>query len=122
MQGAVEDIGSQVRDVVDQAQHRVGSLTGNVSEQTRRTQSQLAAWVDENPLGLAAVALGLGTAVGLAVPSTPQEAQLMGEARDSMMDRAREVVQDTSQKVQQVAEQAKQAATDEARQQNLTGA
>jgi ElaB/YqjD/DUF883 family membrane-anchored ribosome-binding protein len=119
-QGALGEVGDQLRGVVDQAQEQVGAVRSNVYHRTRRTQSQLSTWVHENPLGVAAVALGVGTAVGLAVPSTPQESQLMGEARDSLMDRAREVAQDTTEKVQQVAEQAKQAATEEARQQHLT--
>ncbi len=64
----------------------------------------------------------LGGAVGLAVPATREEGQLMGPARDRLVERVQETVQDTTQKVQQVAEEAQRAAVDEARDQGLTSA
>jgi ElaB/YqjD/DUF883 family membrane-anchored ribosome-binding protein len=118
MQATVGEMGNQIRGAVDQAQEQVGAAGNAVYRQTRRTRYEINTWVNENPLGVAAVALGLGTAVGLAVPSTRQESELMGDARDAVMQRAREVVQDTGQKVQQVAEQATQAMDEESRSQN----
>ena len=54
------------------------------------------------PLAIGAVALALGTAVGLAVPQTAEN-EWMGEARDTLVDKAQSVSQDAIEKVQQVA-------------------
>jgi ElaB/YqjD/DUF883 family membrane-anchored ribosome-binding protein len=110
----------QASEVVDQARSRVADAGSEVRYQARRAQSQLDRLLDESPLAVGAVALGLGLAAGLATPGTRQEDELLGQARDRLMDRAQGVIQDTQQRVQQVAQQAQKAASDEARSQNLT--
>jgi ElaB/YqjD/DUF883 family membrane-anchored ribosome-binding protein len=110
----------QAGEVVDQARSRVADAGSEVRYQARRAQSQLDRLLDESPLAVGAVALGLGLAAGLATPGTRQEDELLGQARDRLMDRAQGVIQDTQQRVQQVAQQAQKAASDEARSQNLT--
>lgn len=63
------------------------------------------AW-DENPLVLGAASMVLGAVVGLAIPETERENDLMGESRDNLL----ETVQDTvKEKVTQVQEAATNA-------------
>jgi len=44
--------------------------------------------IEETPLAVGAVALALGAAVGLAIPSTRYEDQWLGEARDDLFEKA----------------------------------
>ena len=66
--------------------------------------------VRDNPLAIGAAAALVGVAIGLSVPETETENQLMGEARDSVVDRARDLASDAAQKVQEVAVNATDAA------------
>jgi hypothetical protein len=74
----------------------------------------------ENPLTVGALAVGLGAGVGLAVPQTTKEHEVMGEARDNLVETAQEKAQDAQEKVQRVAEEAQGAAQQEAQNQGLT--
>jgi hypothetical protein len=102
---------------VDQAQYRAQRVEDRF-EQTLRS----------NPLAVGAVALALGSAVGLALPQTQRENQLMGETRETLVDRAQEVASETFEKVQRVAtevtaevkETAKETTKEQAREQGLT--
>jgi hypothetical protein len=51
----------------------------------------------------AAGALGMGIAIGLALPETDQENEWLGEARDSVIDRAQDAAQEAVSSVQQAA-------------------
>ena len=64
--------------------------------------------------------MGVGAAVGLAIPETSKEHEVMGEARDNLVDKAQEKVQETQQKAQRVAEEAQSAVQQEAENQGLT--
>jgi len=102
------------------AKEQAGGLSDQVQAQAQQAQGQLQHVMNDNPLALGAIALGLGAALGFAAPGTRQESQLMGEARDCLMETAQSMAQETQQKVQQVAQQAQHAATQEAQRQNLT--
>ena len=63
------------------------------------------AW-NANPLLIGAAAALAGAVVGLSVPETEREHQLMGEARDAMLDTVQETVRDKVDQVQQAASDA----------------
>jgi ElaB/YqjD/DUF883 family membrane-anchored ribosome-binding protein len=113
-------LGATVGDLASRAKDQAGALRDQAQTQAQQAQGQLQRVLNDSPLAVGAVALGLGAAVGLAVPRTRQESQLMGEARDRLVDTAQTVVQETQQKVQHVAEEAQSAAKQEAQRQNLT--
>jgi hypothetical protein len=129
VQDVAEGAAHRVQDVAEGAAHRVQDMTGTVASQTayqtRRAEDRLRQALRENPLGVGAVALAIGTAVGLAIPETERERQLMGEARDSLVERAQEAAAETFDKVQQVAEDVMQTAESTAAQKSrevgLTG-
>ncbi len=75
--------------------------------------------LDQNPLAVGAVALDLGAAVGLAVPETEREEQMMGPAHERVKRMAESKAGETTDKVGRVAEQARSAAQDEAKRQGL---
>lgn len=117
---AASQVQGEARQAADQAQQRVGEWTGQAQEQMQSARGQFDRLLQENPLAVALAAFGLGAAVGLAVPETPQERQVMGQARDTMVDKAQSAAQQTMEKAQHVAERAQQAASEEAQQQGMT--
>ncbi len=108
----VQEMGSQA---MDQVSHR--------SDQAEQQAREAADWMQQqlhtNPLAVGAVALAVGSAVGLSLPETQMEDQLMGEARDSLMHKAQGTAKDTMHKVQHVAEEAQSTAKQEAEKQGL---
>ena len=73
----------------------------------------------ENPLAMGALAVGAGAAVGLAIPQSTKEHEVIGEARDNLLQSAQERAQEAQEKVQRVAEEAQSAAKEEASNQGL---
>jgi ElaB/YqjD/DUF883 family membrane-anchored ribosome-binding protein len=120
----VGETASQAQDrageVADQAQDRVSRLGEQARYQAQRASGGFQRMLRENPLTVGALAVGVGAAVGLAVPQTGQEHEVMGEARDTLVEKAQEKVDEAQQKVQRVAEEAQSAAQGEAENQGLT--
>jgi uncharacterized protein YjbJ (UPF0337 family) len=120
--GTVQDTAGQVvgsvQDTAGQVAGQVQGAAGQMMDQAQygayRAQTGFQQLLEERPLVVGAVAVALGAAVGLAIPETPQEQQIMGEARDTLMDRAQQTVQETAQKVTTVAQEAASAAKDAA--------
>jgi ElaB/YqjD/DUF883 family membrane-anchored ribosome-binding protein len=65
-------------------------------------------YLEENPLALGAIALAVGAAVGLSIPSTNYEGRLMGEARENLVQKAQEAAGTLVDKAKQVASEAGQ--------------
>ncbi len=59
-----------------------------LTHQTQRAKGALERMLHENPLAVGALALGAAAAVGLAVPESSKESQMMGQARDSLVEEA----------------------------------
>ena len=121
----------QVGELAGSAQERVGDLAGSVQEQvgdvadavmyrTQRAPGQLQRMIEENPLVTAAVAASLGAAVGLWLPTTQTENQLMGTASDRAMGKVQQVASETIEKVEEVAQEVGSTAREEARSKGLT--
>jgi len=123
--GAIADKSQEtVSNLVDQAQETAGNIAGQAQYQAQRLEDRFQQTLRENPLVIGAVAVALGTAVGLAIPETRREHELMGEARDTLVGKVQTAVQETVEKVQQVAgdvmEEAKTTAQESAKEQGLT--
>jgi hypothetical protein len=111
---------STVGDVAGQAARTGGHVAGDVkdtagefAEATPERLSEFGSgaqdWyqhnLQENPLVVGAAALVVGAAIGLALPETRREADLMGDARDRLMDKAKEVAQEAGDRVQQAVKE-----------------
>ncbi len=107
--------------VAGQAQDRVSRLGNQARSQAQRASGGFQRVLRENPLTVGALAVGTGAAIGLAIPQTRQEHEVMGEARDTLAEKAQEKASEAQEKVQRVAEEAQSAAKDEAESQGLTG-
>ena len=107
IRGRVGDKGSGVKDSVseaaggvaeraselkDRAGEKIGDLGGQARWQTQRIKTNLEHAAEENPLMLAVGAAVVGIALGLLLPGTEREDEIMGSARDQLVDRAEETV------------------------------
>ncbi|QIN83946.1 DUF3618 domain-containing protein [Rubrobacter tropicus] len=106
------DLGSRARDGAS----RLGS---QARQQAGRAGGGFQRMLNENPLTVGALAVGAGAAIGLAIPETSKEHEVMGEARDTVVEKAQEKAQEAQQRVQRVAEEAQGAAQQEAENQGL---
>jgi len=100
-----------MNDVTDKAQQTAGyvaeraqNVARGAQNQARRVEETFVRKLNDAPLAVAAAALALGTAVGLAVPRTRMEDEWMGDARDTLLDKAQSVAGETLDKVGEVAE------------------
>jgi len=107
----------QVTNVTHQAVEGVGHLGSQAQSQFRDTYDQM---LQESPLTLGVVAIGVGLAVGMLLPETQMENQVMGEKKEDLMDKAQTMAQETMEKVQNVASQATDAVQQSAQDQGLT--
>lgn len=82
----------------------VGQAVSKVAEAGRAAGEQIEEFVRERPLLAGAATLGLGVAVGMAMPSSVTENEMLGQARDSVVRRARDVAKGTAQKMRDVTE------------------
>jgi ElaB/YqjD/DUF883 family membrane-anchored ribosome-binding protein len=123
-QDQAEQVASQAQDkagqVASQAQDQVSLLSDQARHQAQRASGGFQRMLQENPLTVGALAVGVGAAVGLAIPQTSQEHEVMGEARDTLVEKAQEKAEEAQLKVQQVAQEAQSAAQQEAENQGLT--
>jgi ElaB/YqjD/DUF883 family membrane-anchored ribosome-binding protein len=108
---AGSDMQDKAQDVMDQAQDRFRDFTDTAQDQMGRAGSRLEDLMDENPLLVGAAAVALGAAIGMSLPATSKEDEILGPQRDELMDRAQDKINDTVHKVGAVAKQAGNAAT-----------
>lgn len=110
----------QVGEMAGSVRVHVGDMAGTITDRTQQAPGQLQRMIQERPLTAAAVAASLGAAVGLWLPPTQTENQLMGSTNDQLMGRAQEVATETIEKVQDVAQEVRSTAKEEARAKGLT--
>jgi len=108
LSGAASNVYSSTGDVVNRAYDKVGEFGSTAREQYDH-------YLEENPLALAGVALALGAAVGMAIPSTQYEGELMGEARERIMDKAQSSATQLLDKTKQAVNEASQSVSEQAR-------
>jgi hypothetical protein len=108
-----ERAGDATQRVVEKAKEAGGlvaekadAAVQSVQQRTRSGTRRLGNQFEDTPIGVGAVALALGLAVGMSVPATRKEAELMGDARDKLLDKTRERVAETTERVERVVERA----------------
>ncbi|MDQ3130188.1 MAG: DUF3618 domain-containing protein [Acidobacteriota bacterium] len=115
--GAAGDAYSGVSNAASSAYSGVSSAASDAYEKVgefgSQAREQYDYYIEENPLAVGAVALALGAAVGLSIPSTRYEGQLLGETRDNLLAKAQDAAGDLVDKVKQVAGEAQKTLTDE---------
>ena len=111
--GAVDQVTDAAGEMVSQAQAAAGRVAGAVQDRTGRvaggTGDRFQRMLEESPLVLGGVALAAGAAVGLLLPTTDQENQLLGPARDDLLQQAQATAKDLQPAVERAAAAAQQA-------------
>jgi hypothetical protein len=109
-----QEMGSQAVDQVSQfgsmARDQMGNLPHQAQDQFYNLRGTAQQKMNESPLMMGVVAMGLGLAVGMLLPETEKENQVFGEKRDELMDRAQDMAGQAVGQVQEVAQEAVQAA------------
>lgn len=100
---------SQARQQVNQFGEQVQQQAAYVGEQAgyyaQRAGEQAQRSLEENPLIFGGVALAIGALVGLALPQTRRENEMMGQWRDEVIHSAQDVAQDALHRAEQVIEE-----------------
>ncbi|HLZ08152.1 MAG TPA: DUF3618 domain-containing protein [Chloroflexota bacterium] len=127
VQDTVQQVGSQARNQVDNlssqaqqqvtefqsdVQDRVQSFGSDVQQQANRLSYSFERAMRDNPLSVAAVALALGAAVGLAAPDVPHEDELIGDTRRQVKEKAQEAAHQALENVQKIADQVQTTAAE----------
>jgi len=114
--GMMAGAGQRARSVVDDVGAKTKTYANRASSQVsnagRRAGSQLSYWMDRNPLAVGAAAMAIGAAVGMALPESRREQELMGDTRDRLFDRAQEMAGDAVDRAKQTAREMASKATD----------
>ena len=114
--GRASEMTSRATSRAKQGARRVGS---EVRYQGARGRSQLKERFSEQPMLLAFLGLAVGALLGALLPSTRQEARLLGPARERFVSRADEIaarqIRETGQAVERSIETTAQAAEEAAR-------
>src|SRR4051812_17414203 len=90
-------------------------FTGAARETAARAQRTARRAWNDNPLLIGAASALLGAIVGLAVPETEREHELMGETRDNLVETVQETVREKVSSVQEAATHAVSEVRDAAR-------
>ncbi len=94
------------RSRVLQAREAAVDAQEKVEAQARKTAQKSRTFMQDQPLAVGAIALGLGALIGALLPSTKREDDLLGEHRDAVMVSAKSVLQEEIEKAHGAARSA----------------
>jgi Protein of unknown function (DUF3618) len=122
----VEQVQQRAGDVAEQVQQRagaaadqVGRLAGQVPYQvdslTRQIGDNAGRMFNQNPLAVGAIAVAVGTAVGLVLPATETERRAIGQPARQALGKAEEAATEALGQAEQTVREAEDQARDEDR-------
>jgi ElaB/YqjD/DUF883 family membrane-anchored ribosome-binding protein len=98
-----------IKDVAANAYHRVGdavsTTASKLSDIAATGKESYVNYFDRNPMAVGAVSAALGLAVGLALPLTETESELLGETAGSLRDRLEGAAKDTVESIKDSADE-----------------
>lgn len=90
LEGAAEDVKHHTQEAAANVQRRAGELSDEARHQARDAGRWVEHSYQESPLLFGAATIGAGMALGLALPRTRVENDLLGEQRDHLVDQMKE--------------------------------
>jgi len=81
-------VAGRAGELKDRAGERIDDLSGEARRQSRRIKTNLEHAAEANPLFVGLGAAIVGLALGMLLPGTERENELMGSTRDELVDRA----------------------------------
>ncbi|MDX2086293.1 MAG: hypothetical protein SFX73_00530 [Kofleriaceae bacterium] len=80
-----------VSDAARRAQDRAGEFARGAGDQARRIRRRSSDLYRANPIAVGTALLATGTIIGLALPRTRLEDDLIGDKRDDVVDKGKEL-------------------------------
>jgi ElaB/YqjD/DUF883 family membrane-anchored ribosome-binding protein len=111
--GIASNVKEQVGEVADRARGQIDGLGLTAQHRAHTARTQVDRLIEDAPLAVGAAALAVGAAIGLALPTTSRERELMGDARESLMDRGQQLAHEAQERLMNVAEQVQETAKTE---------
>lgn len=126
----IADAGHVVQDKAEHAAHAISDGTKATLDKARRGiaegyhtgADQFGRAVEESPLGVAVAFAALGALVGLALPHTRKEDELLGEKSDELIEAAKEKGQELLESGKAVGSRVIETVKEEAKEQGITPA
>lgn len=89
-------------------------------ETSPKSSTKLTRWLDEQPLLVGGVSLVTGAVLGLLVPKTSYENEVLGESRNAVIDQAKTKVHDVVEVAKETIHQAASSLQEELKDRNLS--
>jgi Protein of unknown function (DUF3618) len=122
-QDAAQQAAASSQEALQEQAGALGEQARALGEQAKQQMQKVEEWLRQAtggaPLALGALALAAGVVLGLSLPATEQERELLGEVREHLARQARKLTQDAGERAQRVAQEAQGAAVRAARDQGL---
>ncbi|MFL5492157.1 MAG: DUF3618 domain-containing protein [Gemmatimonadales bacterium] len=110
---AASGVAERASELKDRASERIDGISVQARWQTQRVKTNLEHAAEENPLALAIGAAVVGLALGLLLPGTQREDEMMGSARDQLVDRAEETIERAKDAAVEAGQQVKETVKSE---------
>jgi hypothetical protein len=94
---------NRLRDTGRAVMESASEVRERSSEMLRRGRNSLELMIRDYPLAVGAAAAVLGATLGMVVPETEKENELMGEARETAIERAQEAASGAATRVKEAA-------------------
>jgi hypothetical protein len=105
----VRGIARDTRDRLGQATYRARDVAGREWQQAREFSRRAT---EDHPLAVAAGAVAAGIAIGLLIPETNRERELLAPMRETLTGEAKNLVGDAKGAIDDLTHTAKEAARD----------
>jgi ElaB/YqjD/DUF883 family membrane-anchored ribosome-binding protein len=111
--GVTSRVADMAHGAGDTVRGAASSVAGSTSHLAHRVVTPARDFTTESPLIAGLAAAALGALVGVLIPESSREHQLMGAARDKMMERAREAARENLGRAKDAAQSAIRTAKDD---------
>jgi ElaB/YqjD/DUF883 family membrane-anchored ribosome-binding protein len=117
---AAEDAGRRARQVYEEGRSSARKMGQNIESGYRSSAQQLEKAMEEYPLAVGIGFAAVGALIGVLLPRTRREDELLGEQSDQLIKATKEKGQELLERGKVVAQRVGESALDEARQQGFT--
>ena len=115
-----EDLGRRAQDVYEQGRTTATKVGRNIQRGYHSSAEQVENAMEEYPLAVGIGFAALGALIGVLLPGTCREDELLGEQSDKLVKATKEKGEELLQRGKVVAQRVTESAVEEARQQGLT--
>ena len=117
---AAEDVGRRAQEVYQEGRSTARKIGGSIERGYHSSAEQLENAMEEYPLAVGIGFAALGALIGVLLPRTRREDELLGEQSDQLVKATKEKGQELLERGKVVGERVAESALEEARQQGLT--